>query len=60
MSREELSAEPEISMDALPEWDSLTYTELIVSLERLFGRTFDTVQASQATDLNTLINLVTG
>ena len=58
MSPEELSDEPEISMDTLPEWDSLTHTELIVSLERAFGTTFDTAEASQATDLKALMTLV--
>ncbi len=57
---ENLAKETELSMDALPEWDSLTHTELIVSLEREFGTTFDTARASQATDLEALIELVAG
>ena len=54
----ELEAEEQISMQALPEWDSLTHTQIILAIERRFAQSVNTVAASQANDLATLVALV--
>ncbi len=57
---EELRQEEHASMDALPEWDSLKHTSIILTLEKEFGHTFDAVRAGQATDLEALTALILG
>ena len=55
---EELRLEEDISMETLPEWDSLKHSAIILHLEKEFGRSFDVVQAGQATSLEALTALI--
>lgn len=55
---EELHEEEAISMESLPEWDSLTHTQLILALEKAFDIRLAAAPASQASDLATLVALV--
>jgi acyl carrier protein len=55
---DELREEEEISMEVLPEWDSLTHTQVILALEKAFECKLPGVQASQATTLADLVTLV--
>jgi len=55
---EELQEEKEISMESLPEWDSLTHTQLILALEKAFDIRLAAAPASQASDIAALVDLV--
>ena len=58
ISVQELRQEDSISMDSLPEWDSLKHSSIILALEKEFNRTFDVARASQATNVHTLTALI--
>jgi acyl carrier protein len=55
---EDLADEEEISMQTLPEWDSLAHTRIILALEKAIGRALPAAEASQADSLAALLELV--
>jgi len=55
---EELEAEEEISMEGLPEWDSLRHTQILLVLEKEFNQSFNAAEAGQATSLDALLALI--
>lgn len=55
---EDLADEEEISMQTLPEWDSLAHTRIIIALEKEIGRSLSAAEASQANSLDSLLKLV--
>ncbi len=54
---EDLADEEEISMQTLPEWDSLTHTRIILALEKAIGHPLPAAEASQADSLEALLQL---
>ena len=55
---EDLEQEEEISMETLPDWDSLTHTKIILALERESGQNFNPLEAAQATSFDSLFEMV--